>query len=348
MRRFAQHRPFLVYYLIALVIACAVTWLSATWGAHSPAADALSYWHYAQAHHMILNTISIAAFGFTTGGPFVFLVFLFGGAPTLAAIITVSIAWGRRGLAQLGSRLKPWRRGVTAKQGLRVYGVMLGIYLVGLAILLWITRDHGTAAQRAEVWSALGGSVVTAFLLALVSLFMDEGATFEELGWRGFALPYLQERFRIPLVAAIVLGVLWWAWHLPRELPAIFSGHGWTGGAFHLTTWLRSESMFMLYVVLLSILIAYAFNLTGGSVWPAIFIHGGTNAWSKIGALNYLYSLHWPVDARMLFVAITAILIVIIAGPRLGLRSDADGVEPQNDPAPIAVPATTRLLSAQE
>lgn len=36
----------------------------------------------------------------------------------------------------------------------------------------------------------------------------------EEIGWRGYALPRLSERFGLP-ISSIVLGMIWATWHLP-------------------------------------------------------------------------------------------------------------------------------------
>jgi hypothetical protein len=341
-RNSVRAHPFLTYYLIALAIAIAVTIVSETWGKHSPAADPLSYYHYALAHHMVTNIISIAAFGFTTGGPFVFLVFLFGGAPSISALVTVAIAWGRAGLLRLISRLKPWRCGVTARQGIRLYAILIGVYLAGLAFNLWFTKEHGTAKEIDHTWTALGSTPLLALLIGLVSLLFDEGAMGEELGWRGFAQPYLQLRLRSPLIAATLLGFLWWAWHLPREMPAILSGHIWTGGVFQPLVWGRGEALFMFYVILLAIVIAYCFNLTGGSIWPAILIHAGTNAWSKTGSMAAMYRLtHWPIDLRAVFMIVVVALILVFVGPKLGVRSDLDDVDGEssgNAVAPAAEP----------
>ncbi|MBV8601163.1 MAG: hypothetical protein JO359_06295, partial [Candidatus Eremiobacteraeota bacterium] len=165
MRALVRAHPFLFYYVLSLVIAGLVTVVGVTWGANSPSADPLSYWHYAQAHHMVLNAISIAAFGLTTGGPFVFLVFLFGGAPSISALITSAIGWGKAGLVRLLSRFKPWRRGVTAREGLRVYAILIGIYLLMFAFFMWFTSAYGKPADKDYVWTVLGGSAVTAFFI---------------------------------------------------------------------------------------------------------------------------------------------------------------------------------------
>jgi membrane protease YdiL (CAAX protease family) len=57
--------------------------------------------------------------------------------------------------------------------------------------------------------------------LVPITLVTDTGPLGEELGWRGFALPRLLRRWR-PLAAALILGAIWWAWHLPTFfIPAL-------------------------------------------------------------------------------------------------------------------------------
>ena len=335
-----RKHPFLTYYVLAWIIAGIVTVIGETWGAKSPAADPMSYWHFAQSHHMVMNAISIAYFGFTTGGPFVFLVFFFGGAPSISALVTSAVAWGKPGLMRLLSRFKPWRRGVTAREAWRVYGTLLYVYLLVFGFFIWHTATYGTSENKEHVWSALGSSIAFAIPILLLSLFADEGGSFEELGWRGFGLPYLQQRFRVPLVAAVVLGVLWWGWHLPRELPLIISGHSWPSGeALHWGPWLLGEAKFLSYTIVLSIVIAYCFNLTGGSVWPAIFIHGGSDAWGKSGAQTAFFTqAHWPIAINEAILAAFVVPILIFAGPRLGFRADADGIDPTLEAPPAATP----------
>jgi uncharacterized protein len=58
--------------------------------------------------------------------------------------------------------------------------------------------------------------------LALLSTIIIVGL-FEEVGWRGFALPRLQRRFDA-LWAVLVLGVIWAPWHLPELISDRVSG----------------------------------------------------------------------------------------------------------------------------
>ena len=57
---------------------------------------------------------------------------------------------------------------------------------------------------------SLAGVVLAEFVRVL---FLG-GPVQEELGWRGFALPRLQQRTNA-LNASILLGLVWGLWHLP-------------------------------------------------------------------------------------------------------------------------------------
>src|SRR5436189_294520 len=66
-------------------------------------------------------------------------------------------------------------------------------------------------------WAQRPGLAQTAVLL-VVLVVLPIGAPFaEELGWRGFVLPRLLKG-RSPLMASLILGAIWSAWHIPVVL----------------------------------------------------------------------------------------------------------------------------------
>jgi membrane protease YdiL (CAAX protease family) len=91
----------------------------------------------------------------------------------------------------------------------------------------------------------------------------------EELGWRGFALPALQERFDAA-TASVVVGLLWTLWHLPAF---VFAVPGYTG----------SVATYAVLVVGVSVVLTWLYNAADGSVLPAMLLHGGVNAASGLG-----------------------------------------------------------------
>jgi len=92
---------------------------------------------------------------------------------------------------------------------------------------------------------------LTASGVLLMLLFHTiQGATGEELGWRGFALPGLQKRFS-PLVSALILGLFISGWH---GLLHVVSPTG------------LPEWQFVLLLVSYSVIVTWAFNKSRGSV----------------------------------------------------------------------------------
>ena len=114
----------------------------------------------------------------------------------------------------------------------------------------------------------------------------------EELGWRGYWLPRLQERYGA-LASSIFLGLVWGLWHLPLALTPgdIRSGtfFGWT----------------VLGTVATAVVFTWAYNHTGGSLLIALLFHTAINitglflAMSEVHPVTYLL-LSWIVPLALL------------------------------------------------
>jgi len=313
MRTLARERPLLSYYLLALVIATGVMVAFFFLVAHdSSTAYVLSdFATWAAVTGRYPNIASLTTFAVTTERPATFLVFVFAAAPTAAALLVAVSAGGWRGVTAWLDRLRPWRNRVAADDGLRVYVAMAVVHLGVLGGYVAVARAYAASALYDKTWAALGGSLGGVVATVFVGWLIDEGGTFEEMGWRGFALPILQERLGSPLTASLCLGGLWMAWHLPREITNILGG-------VPLEGWLVGQAKFLLLCMALSVVATYLVNRTGGSAVPAILLHGGTNVWSKAagGAVDAVFH----VDVRTWIVVAAAALTLIAAGRSLGLR----------------------------
>jgi len=134
---------------------------------------------------------------------------------------------------------------------------------------------------------------------------------FEEIGWRGFALPRLQ-RLHGPLVGSIVLGALWGLWHLPLFLiPSWDTPHG----------SLPDVALFVILAVSIAVVLTWVFNNTKGSVLLAILAHGSINS-----AAVSMYAL-FPAPAVtdgitnvVIGFGVAALLIGALTRGRLGYR----------------------------
>ena len=99
---------------------------------------------------------------------------------------------------------------------------------------------------------------------------------FEELGWRGYALPLLQRR-RAPLTASLVIALVWASWHFPLAWASI--GHQRTDQPWSYL--LR----FTVTIVPISCLATWLFNRTGESVPIASAFHLAVNLADHVVAL---------------------------------------------------------------
>jgi membrane protease YdiL (CAAX protease family) len=202
--------------------------------------------------------------------------------PSIAAIAVAALIDGRREVGALLRKVAVWRVGV------RWYLVALLGPVVLLAVAAWVNVLTGAVVTTQGPlidWFELGK------LFAVQVVGVIAGA-WEELGWRGFALPRLLKGFS-PLTASLGLGVLWAAWHIPLFM----SGY---------LPWADAASL-----VVLSILFTAVFVRTKQSVLIAFLMHAAFNAAGGIAVLLFegadRVQMYWSMTAVTAVVALAVI-----------------------------------------
>lgn len=188
----------------------------------------------------------------------------------------------------------------------------LAILLLLIPCLLLVYELRVALGVGYERGAAVNLSLVVA-ILAIA--FLDQGALLEEVGWRGFAGPELQKILRNPLYSAVIIGLCWGLWHLPRD---ITTGVIERLGAFdYLVLFLPS---FLLGTISVSIIICYFMNRLGGSIVAAIVIHGVTNDAIGISGSASIVEALTPFHqiTKSLPLSVIAIVIVYCSGSQLG------------------------------
>lgn len=186
--------------------------------------------------------------GFFGGRGPVFLLGVF--APGLVAVALTARDEGRAGVARLLARIGSW------KVGARWYVFAMSYFAV---IKLAAALVHRVVIGQ---WPPFGDTPVALIVLGIsVSVWAQAG---EEVGWRGYALPRLADRFGLA-GASLVLGVVWAVWHLPLF---VLPESGSTGQSF---------PVYLLQVTALSVAIAFLYWKTDGSLLLAMLLHAAVN-----------------------------------------------------------------------
>jgi membrane protease YdiL (CAAX protease family) len=167
-----------------------------------------------------------------------------GCGPSLAAIAVTAwlLGWGE--VRQLLAQARSWR----IHPGWYVFALVLPTITLLAGDALFATYTHKLPTDWRWIQLPPWPVAVAAFVPPLG----------EELGWRAFALPRLQRRTGA-LGAALIIGVIWGAWHLPLflfpEMP------------------LADFPFFFAQVVAASIIMTWLYNSTGGRLCITLVAH---------------------------------------------------------------------------
>jgi uncharacterized protein len=223
--------------------------------------------------------------------------------PTVGAFVVTAVTGGAEGVVRLLWRIVQWRVGV----------VWYLFVLVGVPAI----ETLGTMAIPGALASVTPIDWLPELISAAVFFVYPgllAGPLGEEIGWRGLALPRLQQ-LTGPVQASLILGLLWAFWHAPI----------WFGGQWSEPS-VANIAVYVFWIVAVSFIFTWVFNNTHGSVFMAILLHATMDVFPNAFLLTHLpgaaemtssgvLAMYWGLALGF---GLFALLLVIFTRGRLG------------------------------
>lgn len=218
-------------------------------------------------------------------------------SPSLVAYWLLRRCGQREAVQLIARRYKLWRVGF--RWYLIAVLLLPMVQLAGLLAsgLLGSNQPLDPSSPLGQMLAEIGYLGVLIVFPVIIITQLPSSPLLEEFGWRGFALPRLQERYSA-LTSSVFLGLLWGLWHLPLTIaygdPVI---------------------PFLLKITAISVLITWVFNSTAGSMLIAMLCHASLNA--SIVPLSTEAS-RWP--SAILAIAVAAGVVALNGGQNLASK----------------------------
>ena len=233
------------------------------------------------------------------------LLALFAG-PSVAGVLLTGLVNGKAGFRELLSRLLRWRVGARWYAVALLFAPLLvTVVLLALAPIspvflprILSTSDKASLLLFGIVWGLIGGGLL------------------EELGWTGFAIPQLRQRYGV-LTTGFIVGVLWGAWHFLVTL--WLSGDA--SGALSLAIFLPASIFYGGSLPAYRVFMVWVYDRTHGSLPVTMLMHASFSASRLI--LNPLALALVPALAYDFIVAAAlwvVIAVIVVAQKRASLR----------------------------
>ncbi len=216
-----------------------------------------------------------------------------------AGFIMTGFVDGKPGVRKLWARVRNWRVGF--KWYLVAFLAVPILILAGVVLYTLLGNSTGPFVPSLLPMLLLGSIPAIIF-----------GPLGEEFGWRGFALPRLQERYSA-FWSSIILGILHTFWHAP-----LFFIGGVTFGTIG-ENGLVTVPLFLSWVTIGTFVYTLLSNNTAASMLMAILLHWSVNASSDI-VFGMFPAL--PENAQFQIMTLTqipgwivVILLIAVFGP---------------------------------
>jgi membrane protease YdiL (CAAX protease family) len=215
--------------------------------------------------------------------------------PMVAAVVVEGMTEGKAGIKALLQKVLIWRVGM----GWYIFAIFgFALFCGGAVVLAKLLSTEAIPLLGQEVANSSGVKMLLMVPLLFLVVTVING---EELAWRGFALPRLQERHSA-LTSSLLLGLVWVLFHLPLFL---------TSTGFPLDVLgILSRSI---QLVGASVIFTWLYNHTRGSVLLAYLLHGSANTWTRVFPISESSAMvGWLLTA---LICLFAFFLLVVFGP---------------------------------
>lgn len=178
--------------------------------------------------------------------------------PSISALLLTYILKGKTKVKELLKEVLKWR--------VSIIWWIIGLYGWWFLCSILALFLNDTDISKIS-FSFLVSIINIPAIIFILQLPLMVGMFGEEVGWRGFALPRLLEKYN-PIIVSFILAIPWLLWHSP-----LFVFNEWTGesslGYFLLKYFLR--------ILPLSIIFTWFFQRTKGSLLLIIILYKSFN-----------------------------------------------------------------------
>jgi hypothetical protein len=205
--------------------------------------------------------------------------------PVMAALILVFRERGLAGVSDLLKRAFDFQR-IKAKAWCIPVVLLMPVVML---LTYWVMRLLGLPLPNPEISLVTGLTLLPIFFVAALG---------EELGWSGYLIDPMQERWGA-LRAAILLGVIWAGWHIVPLAQAQRS-----------LGWIAAQCLFLIAA---RVIFVWLYNNTGKSVFAVAVLHAMVNVSWQLFPNN---GSHYDPRIAALIMVVITVVVVLVWQPR--------------------------------
>jgi membrane protease YdiL (CAAX protease family) len=187
------------------------------------------------------------------------------------------------------------------------FAIGFPVAFIAIAATVALTTGIGTYNPGGGEFSYVGPVLLFPVFLVFAGL-LSYG---EELGWRGYLLPDLTERFG-PIAATVIVGIVWAVYHFP----ALYFGAQATGLGNPVTT---SFIQMGAVLAVAAFPFSYAYYLSNGSVVPPVILHLTWNLLNPFVLGNVYTNVEGFIAGQVILISGEGLLGLVIGLPTLAL-----------------------------